>query len=142
FLTDRRLTSESMRCWAKSQTLRTRRGERGCQMTCMPCFPLGFCSGGNFMLPGGGFLPLSPRDLAPPGAGGAGKGREWERLRESAATLRELAGLAKVTQGQWPDTEAVRRLRAVPSAASETTAERLQRGTARSRPSCQLCSRP
>lgn len=72
-------------------------------------------------------MPLSPRDLATPDAGLAEKEADWQRLLESAATLRELAGLAEVPQGQWPDTEAVRRLRAVPSAEGETAAERLQR---------------
>lgn len=72
-------------------------------------------------------MPLSPRDLATPDAGLAEREADWQRLLESAATLREVAGLAKVPQGQWPDTEAVRRLRAVPSAASGTAAERLQR---------------
>lgn len=72
-------------------------------------------------------MPLSPRDLATPDAGLAEREADWQRLLESAAALGELAGLAEVPQGQWPDTEAVRRLQAVPSAASETAAERLQR---------------
>lgn len=72
-------------------------------------------------------MPLSPRDLATPDAGLAEREADWQRLLESAATLRELAGLAKVPQDQWPETEAVRRLRAAPPASSSTTAERLQR---------------
>lgn len=72
-------------------------------------------------------MPLSPRDLATPDAGLAEREADWQRLMESAATLRELAGLAEVPQGQWPDSKAVRRLRAVPSAAGETAAERLRR---------------
>jgi hypothetical protein len=72
-------------------------------------------------------VPLSPRDLATPDAGLAEKEADWQRLLDSAATLRELAGLAKLPQDRWPDTEVVRRLRAVPPVVSETTAERLQR---------------
>ena len=71
-------------------------------------------------------MPLSPRDLATPDAGLAEKEADWQRLLDSAATLRELAGLVRVPQDQWPDTDAVRRLRAVPPAVSETSAVRLQ----------------
>lgn len=71
-------------------------------------------------------MPLLPRDLATPYASLAEKEADWQRLLDNAAKLRELVGLADLPEDQWPDTEAVRRLLAVPPNERETAAERLR----------------
>ena len=72
-------------------------------------------------------MPLLPRDLTTPYVDPAEKAADWQHLLDSAGTLRELAGLASVPPEQWPDDEAVGRLRVAPPIAGETTAERLLR---------------
>jgi hypothetical protein len=68
-----------------------------------------------------------PRELSAPYASPEEKASDWQRLLQRAGTLRELAALGDVPEGQWPDAEAVNLLQASPPITNETAFERLNR---------------
>lgn len=71
-------------------------------------------------------MPLTPPDLVRSYASPAEKNADWQRLLQRAETLRELAGLARTPEEQWPPDVAAR-LQAATPIAGELPAYRLAR---------------